>query len=163
MKNRVVQNVAVVALLSSSLLFANQGKVELVASSAQEKIVVNADGVEELTIVPIDKIVPGDVVIYSNSVLNNSSKSASNLVVTNPIPEHMEFVSGSLSCDEAVGCSKLFSIDGGLTFKNRDELLVTDGGVQRVARASEITTVQWILKRLSVGSRTEVTFKAKLK
>ena len=167
MRKSVIQNIAVVALLSSASLFANQaitGKVELTSNSAQEKMVINAEGIEELQILPIDKIVPGDVVVYSNNIVNNSDKSATDLVIVNPIPKHMEYIQSSLSCDTSTGCNKLFSIDGGASFKERNQLFVTDnkGGV-RIAYANEITTVKWILNQLAVHSKTELKFKAKLK
>jgi len=143
---------------------AKSSAVRLTSSSFQEKVVVNSQGEEQLMLAPVSKIIPGDIVIYKNDIVNKGRKTASNLVIKNAIPKHMEYVEDSSLCLDEQGCRMLFSIDGGATFKNRDQLFSTnEQGEQEVADAKAITTIKWIIHRLKAGGHNQVQFKARLK
>ncbi|MCH9739404.1 MAG: DUF11 domain-containing protein [Epsilonproteobacteria bacterium] len=162
-----MQKIVLGLLLSSVVatsIYAKSSGVVLSSSSFQEKVVMSDSGMESLRLVPVAKIVPGDVVTYKNDIVNKGQKSATDLVIKNPVPEHMEYIEDSSLCKKEQGCTIKFSVDGGLSFKNREELLVkSETGELRVAEAKEITTIRWVLNRLSVGSSNQVEFKARLK
>lgn len=160
---KVVSMLLMSSLVVSSLL-ANNSEVVLSSSSFQEKMVKAENGAASLRLVPVAQIVPGDIVVYQNSITNQGQKSATYLVVTNPIPEHMEYIEDSTLCLKEKGCRIQYSIDGGETFKNRNQLVVkSSDGTKRLAEAKEITTIRWVIDQLPSGSREKVAFKARLK
>ncbi len=109
------------------------------------------------------KVVPGTVVRYINTLKNKGKETAENLVVVNAVPEHMEYMNGT-----AVSSSKsnvTYSVDGGKTFAKPKKLYVKDKKTKkrRRAKASEYTTIKWVVAKLNSGKKTTVEYKAKLK
>ncbi len=150
------------AALVASNLFAQQNGLLLTTNSYKEVYEINKDGQKVTKYLPIGKIVPGDTVLYKNSIINNTNKTANNMVLQNPIPKHTEYVANSATCE--VECEILYSVDGGKNYDKSSKLTVKDGDIKRVAKASEYTNVKWILKEpLKANSSTYVTFKTKIK
>ncbi len=151
-------------LLLLSTLAVMGNNVLLSSEAFQERVILNDKGEEQLVFAPVAKIVPGNIVIYRNNISNNGNQQASDLIITNDIPKHMEYQDESANCVNFQGCRILFSIDGGATFKDRDQLYINANTNQRIlAEAKEITTIKWILTRLEAGGVTQVQFKARLK
>jgi uncharacterized repeat protein (TIGR01451 family) len=123
---------------------------------------INEKGEKVLVRQPAKLVVPGTIVIYTNSYTNISTKSAENLVITNPVPEKMEFLSGSVLPDTAV---ITYSIDGGKTYATPDQLIITEAdGRKRTAEAREYTHIRWqIQDPLPTGGTGQVEFRARLK
>ena len=109
------------------------------------------------------KVVPGNVVRYVNTVSNNGSKRAEKLVVTNHIPEHMEYVRATAKCQSR--CTIDYSVDGGKHFAKPDKLYIKDPKTKkrRLAKAGEYTTIRWTIDKLDPKKSTTVEFKARLK
>src|SRR5580704_5566019 len=55
-------------------------------------------GREVVKLVPADRVVPGDRVIYTLEVRNTGATAVDTPIVTHPVPEHMRYVA-----DSAVG------------------------------------------------------------
>jgi len=72
------------------------------------------------------------------------------------------YIEGSADIESA---NVLYSVDNGATFKTRDSLQVNlPSGDTRLAAASEITHIRWILiESLKPGDQGEIKFKGRLK
>ena len=138
-----------------------QGRIELDAIAEMEKEVINAKGEKEHIRVPVARAVPGDEVIYTIYYNNAGQEPADNVVIVNPIPEHMIYTPGSAAGADTV---IVFSIDKGETYAFPEKLRVTgtDGNI-RPARASDYTHVKWTRqKSLMPGEKGQVSFRARL-
>ena len=63
---------------------------------------------------PAEKIVPGDEVIYTVSATNICDEPADNVVIDNPVPEHMDYLANSAI---GPGTEVTFSIDSGFQLR----------------------------------------------
>jgi uncharacterized repeat protein (TIGR01451 family) len=100
-------------------------------------------------------------VIYTISASNTGTKPATDVVVTDPIPEHMDYVDGSASSE---GARVTFSVDGGKTFAAKEKLQVRgqDGGT-RAASATDFTHIRWQFEKpLAPGESRVVQFRARV-
>ncbi|WP_051326918.1 DUF11 domain-containing protein [Desulfatibacillum aliphaticivorans] len=125
-------------------------------------IVVDEKGQEQVKMVPAKKVVPGDVVYYTITFNYSGDQPASNVAITNPVPEHMEYVDGSAA---GAGADIRFSIDQGQTYDYPGNLKIKNPeGTERTATAKEYTTIQWTLtKDLMPGAIGTVQYQARLK
>jgi len=101
-------------------------------------------------------------VIFTNTFENISDKTASDIVINNPIPSGTEYKSGSTFGKET---DIEFSADGGKKFAHAEALKRRDAqGQERTALASEYTNIRWTYKgQLSAGKSGEVGFRAVIK
>jgi uncharacterized repeat protein (TIGR01451 family) len=112
--------------------------------------------------VKASKVIPGSVVLYVNSLKNKGKEAAQKLTVVNNIPEHMHYMQGSAKCKNK--CDITYSVDGGKTFNKPKKLFIKDKKTrkQRRAKASEYTTIKWVVAKLKSGKKTTVKYKARL-
>ena len=99
-----------------------------------------------------ERVVPGDVLIYTVEVRNAGQYSVESAVVIQPIPRHTMYVA-----DSAVGpgVDVDYSVDGGRTFASAQSLH---------ASAAEYTHIRWRLhNRLKPQSTAFVRFRAQVK
>lgn len=151
MLNKLLFSIAASGLLAGSALA--QG-VTLTAAVMQEKVVEEA-GVKHVALVPAGTIVPGQEVVYDLAFANKGTKPAEQVVLTNPVPATLEYVSGE---------NALVSVDGGKTFAALGALKVTAAdGTQRAAEPKDVTHLRWNLAAIAPGSGGHVRFKARLK
>ena len=149
-------------LISSALLLTVvQANVSINSASFQEQISITSSGEKVKTWVKASKVVPGTVIRYVNSLDNSGDIRADKLVVNNPVPENMEYVASSASCQ--TGCSLSYSVDGGKSYKKAEKLYVGVGKKRHLAKASEYTNIRWVLDRLEATSQSSVEYKARLK
>jgi len=108
------------------------------------------------------KVVPGSTILYINTLKNKGAETAQNLAIVNAIPAHMEYKKGSAKCKSK--CNITYSVDGGKTFNKPKKLFVKDKRTKKVrrAKASEYTTIKWVIAKLKGGKKTTVEYKAKL-
>jgi uncharacterized repeat protein (TIGR01451 family) len=98
------------------------------------------------------RVVPGDVLIYTVEVRNTGQYSVESAVVIQPIPKHTMYVA-----DSAVGpgVDVDYSVDGGRTFAGAQTLHVAP---------AEYTHIRWRLhNRLKPHSTAFVRFRAQVK
>lgn len=134
--------------------------VEIRAVAEVEVKVKNDAGVEETKRVPATKVPPGVAVIYTLHAANKGAKPADDVVVTDPIPEHMDYVEGSATSE---GTKLTFSADGGKSWAAMDKLTVKKDGLVRAANANEITHIRWqFTKPLAPGESRAVEFRARV-
>ena len=121
-----------------------------------------AAGREIVKLIPADRVVPGDRVIYTLEVRNTGATALDAPIVTPPVPEHMRYVA-----DSAVGprAEVSFSVDAGRSFEAADNLKVQGPeGRWRRAVAADYTDIRWQLKNsLKANSVAFVRFRALVK
>jgi len=115
-------------------------------------------GRETSKLVPADKVVPGDLIIYTLEVHNTGTTTLAAPTVIYPIPAHMWYLA-----DSAVGpaAEVTYSIDGGESFDAPENLrLPGSEGQWRVAAAADYTHIRWQLKNnLKANSVAFVRFR----
>ena len=77
----------------------------------QEHLDENGDRTTDL--VAVDTAVPGDEVVYTVTFTNVGVEAAENILITNPIPAQMRYVSGTAF---GPGSDVEYSADGGTTW-----------------------------------------------
>jgi uncharacterized repeat protein (TIGR01451 family) len=119
-----------------------------------------AHGREVVKLIPADRVVPGDQVIYTLEVRNTGAALEAPVVV-HPVPEHMRYVA-----DSAVGpgAEVSYSVDGGRSFDRAENLKVPGkDGQPRPAVAADYTHIRWRLKNsLKANSVAFVRFRARV-
>ena len=149
-------------LLASFAITAQEaGTIQIQTTADVEIIETDANGETVTRLEPASKVIPGDIVIYTVTFSNTGSEPAENVVITNPVPRHMEYVDGTAF---GPGADISFSIDGGRSWGTPDELVVTAlDGSQRPAQASDYTDIRWILRNeLQPGAQGFARFRTRL-
>jgi uncharacterized repeat protein (TIGR01451 family) len=135
--------------------------VALTTTAEKEIEVKNEDGELERKRITAERVIPGEEVIYTISARNEGADPAENVVITDPIPEHMTYVAGSAA---GMSTDVRFSIAGGESWDTADALRVIDAqGVAHRASAEDYTHIQWTFTRsLEPGEDGTVHFRATL-
>jgi uncharacterized repeat protein (TIGR01451 family) len=133
------------------------GCIVVKTTAEVEQEVVNAKGEKSTKLVPLGKVVPGGEVIWTITANNICKVASENVVVGDPIPEHMTYVASSAI---GPGADVQFSVDG-KTFAAADALTVVESGATRKARADEYRHVRWTFKNsLAPGAQAFGRFRA---
>ena len=155
-----------VALVLGVMASAVWADISLVTVAEVEKVTVDEKGVESVSYVPADLVVPGDVVRYTVTATNSGNQAADNIVVTNPVPAAMEYLSGSAQSNAlGSGTTIEYSVDAGKSWGALETLVVTtEDGAKRPAAAQDVNAVRWKLNfSLEAGKAAKVWYKARLK
>lgn len=137
-----------------------QGHLNVRTVVQKEQATVNESGETEMQLVAAGTVVPGERVIYTITFENIGDEPAENVVITNPISGELTYVDGSAF---GPGADIRFSVDGGQTFANRDELTVTEDGVTRSADTEDFTHIRWVMQQeLAAGAQGLARFSAVL-
>jgi uncharacterized repeat protein (TIGR01451 family) len=158
----IVLAALLIAFVPNSAVWAQpKGNIELKAVAEVEMEVINAKGEKELTRVPVTRVVPGDEVVYTLLYTNIGQEPADNVVITDPVPEHMIYTEGSASGADTV---ITFSVDNGATYDLPAKLKIVDAdGKTRPAKGADYTHIRWTLtKSLTPGGKGHVSFRALL-
>lgn len=158
----------VLTALSLTVFFAIQaiasGGIELRSVAEVEISAFNSKGEKEIRRVEAAKanVVPGDAVIFTTVYTYLGEKPATNIVINNPVPEHMLYVDGSA---EGKNTRIEFSVDQGKTFAAANRLKVRDAkGKERLATAADYTHIRWTMDHaLERGANGSVSFRARVK
>jgi len=117
----------------------SQGCVVVKQTAEVEKTETDAQGKKTTTLVALATAVPGTEVIYTTTATNNCKQAADKISISNFVPEHMHYVSGSVF---SPGAQVQYSVDG-KTFGSPEQLTVTENGAARKARAEEYKFFRW--------------------
>lgn len=158
---KILTTIAVIAAFAASgPALAQQGKIELKSVVEKEVRVVNDAGEEVVQLVTADKVVPGDVVIYTVTYTNVADEAVDNVVITNPINDSLSYVADSAF---APGADVSFSADGGKSFSALTDLTVDRNGAPVAAGIDDLTHIRWILREpLDPGAQGFARFRARL-
>jgi len=160
MKNTITKSLLTLLLLGLPVFaFA---AIELKAVAEIEVTKKDKNGKTTTKRVAAKKVVPGTVVIYTLSAKNTGKEVAENIMIKDPIPEHMRYVDGSASGSNTV---ITFSTDGGKTYAKPEKLTVKNKlGKSQPATSDDYTHIRWALQfKLKPGQVAPVWFKAQLK
>lgn len=150
------------AFLTMSAWAATPGSIELQAVAQQQKVTVNQDGTKHTEMVPAQRVIPGEEILYTINYRNVGEKPTDNVVVDDPVPEHMVYVGGSAVGENAV---ITYSIDGGKTWgANLEQLTVKNAdGTTRAAADKDCTNLRWTVNQaVPAGGKGSVSFRAVL-
>lgn len=133
--------VAILALSAMHVVSAqDKGCVELKTTAETEQEYVNDQGEKARRLEPASKVAPGDEVIWTITAKNVCEKPADDIVIANPVPEHMSYVANSAM---GVGATIAYSLDN-TNFKDAAALTVREAdGSTRAARADEYRAIRW--------------------
>jgi len=148
---------ALLALLMPAAALAADG-VSLVSKVFVERLETTPEGRSVTTRAEPDVVIPGDRLVFVLSYRNGGAEPATDLVLTNPVPDSVVF-SGT---DDP---SAVVSVDGGKTWGALVSLTVagTDG-VSRPAEAADVTHIRWSLDRpVPSGAAGELSFRGLVK
>lgn len=149
-------------LLIGGNAMAQQGAIKLEHKAEQWESVVDENGAEQTRLVEAANVLPGEEVLFTVTYSNTGDSLAEDVVITNPVPDHMVYVDRSATGDST---TIAFSVDGGKTFGAAGELSVRDAdGQQRAAVGSDYTHVRWVVDNdIAPGATGTVQFKAVVK
>jgi uncharacterized repeat protein (TIGR01451 family) len=157
---KTLLGVTLLTALSATAYAQEQGHLNVRTVVQKEQVTVNEAGEAETKLVAADRVVPGEKVVYTITFRNISDEPAENVVITNPISAELMYVDGSAF---GPGSDIQFSVDGGQTFANSNELTVTEDGVTRSAVAEDFTHVRWVMQQeLAAGAQGIARFSAVL-
>lgn len=138
--------------------------IELKSTAEVDITVKNDKGEKEIIRVEAASanVTPGDTVIFTTHYTYQGEKPATDVVINNPLPEHMLYLDGTA---EGKGTRIEFSVDKGVTFAAANILKVKDAeGKDRPASAADYTHIRWTIEgALQNGAKGSVSFKAKVK
>lgn len=133
----------------------------LSASQTVEKEItkIMPNGTTQIIRQSVEKIVPGERIVYTLNFTNDDNKDASNIVLTMPIPSEVAYIEGT--ADKA-GVNVTYSADGGDTFSNRQSVMIIEAsGNIRAAGANDLTHVRWSLAEpVAAGVSDSLSFSA---
>jgi uncharacterized repeat protein (TIGR01451 family) len=151
---------AAFALMTGLVHAAEQGCIELKNTVEVEQEYVNEQGQKAQRLVPAAKVVPGDEVVYTITAKNVCDQPVDDIVIANPIPEHMTYVANSAI---GPGTDIEYSLDA-QTYAPAEQLTVTEAdGNTRPARADEYRAIRWTFKNsFAPGATAFVRYRALL-
>lgn len=115
-----------------------------VKAVAETELQVVQNGRESSRLVPAERVVPGDQVLYTLEIRNTGRVTVKSPVVVYAVPDHMAYVADSAT---GPGAEVSFSIDGGFNFDVAENLRrVLPDGLARPANAIDYTHIRWKLR-----------------
>ena len=128
-------------------------------SEVFQEVTVVEDGEKKTKLVPAEKVLPGDEVVYLMSFSNQGDVEATGLVINNPIPGHTWYRQGSAF---GAGTEVSVSVDNGQQYGQLIELTVTAAnGEERPATFKDVTHVRWAVNYpLQPGKTGTVSYRA---
>ena len=132
--------------------------LELNSDVFVERQVVRSDGSTTVVLEKPKMVTPGDSLVFIVRYKNVGGTSASNFVVTNPLPAAVAFTSTSDGLESV-------SIDGGKSWGMLNTLRVAMAdGIIRPARTSDVTHIKWNLNQtLTAGAEGKLIFRGTVK
>lgn len=138
--NRQTSALLTLLLASAVAQAQDKGCIELSTVAETEQHYIDEQGRQATRLVPADKVVPGNEVVWTITAKNVCDTPAEDIVIANPVPEHMSYVASSAV---GVGTQITFSLDG-QHFESASKLEVKDAdGASRLARTDEYRAIRW--------------------
>lgn len=155
---RPVMGAVIGAILLLPLQAFAAEKVVFKAEVFQE-IFVEENGEKKSKLVPAEKVLPGEEVVYILSFANEGDADARGLVINNPIPANTWYRQGSAF---GAGTKVSVSVNGGKKHGQLVELTVPlSNGDERPATFKDVTHVRWTVNyALQPGKTGTVSYRA---
>lgn len=166
MKKRIgtiLVTAATAAMFALPLAAWGQPKIAITIK-AEKEVSVLVKGKQIKKRIAAKGIQPGEEITYTLSYNNSGTESATDVLITDPIPAGTAYIPGTAS---EVG-DLTFSIDKGKTYKKPTLLTYeqkgSDGKIQKkVASPEDYTDIRWTLSSVPAGGKGSVNFKVKVK
>lgn len=138
------------------------GNLTLVMTAKEEVVRVDEQGRRTVEYIDAESIVPEDVLLYTINYHNAGKETATNIVITNPVPSNMAYLAESATGDNT---NIRFSVDGGNNFDSPGNLfMLREDGTKRPALAGDYTHIQWqLVSELATNSRGSVSYRAQVR
>lgn len=136
----------------------DKGCIELTTTAAVEQEFTDENGQPAKRVVPPGKVVPGDEIVWTITARNICAQPVENVVIGNPVPEHMRYVAASATGN---GSAITYSLDGS-DFRVAAALRVREAdGSLRPARPDEYRHIRWTYGgALAPGVVARVSYRA---
>lgn len=120
-----------------------------------ERVSKGPDGKAKVVLQTPSSVVPGDKLVFVLTYKNGGAKSATDFVITNPLPKEVR-LRGEVPSGAVV------SVDGGKTWGSLAALQVKQAdGTSRAAAVADVTDVRWAFgKPIPAGASGKVRFDA---
>jgi uncharacterized repeat protein (TIGR01451 family) len=137
------------------------GCIELKSVAQTEQEVLDEKGQKVRRLTPPASIVPGTQVVWTITASNVCEKAAGNVLIDNPVPEHMSYVADSAL---GAGATISYSLDG-KRYAAPEALEVREAADKvRAARADEYTHIRWSFQNaIAPGQVAIARFRAVVK
>lgn len=123
-----------------------------------EQKYVDADGRAATRVVAPSKVIPGTVMVYTITAHNACTAASDRLVITNPVPGHMQYVGDSATRELG---EPLYSVDSKSYARLEALAAQAPDGASRPARNEDIRSIRWTLSQgLPAGQSLSVQFRA---
>jgi uncharacterized repeat protein (TIGR01451 family) len=158
-----MKKILISLMLTSLSMFAIAQDKVTIDSKAFVEIKKTVDGKEKKTLEPAVSVLPGQTVVFKNTVDNKNKTTVQDIAVTNAIPKDISFY--SVFSDDEKNTEYQYSIDG-KEFKTANQLYTKDPktGESRLARPEEYTAIRWIYKsNFPASSKLDFGYKGILK
>ena len=165
MKEKIGKWLALTAIVAVCLPAIAWAKPAVAISIVAEKEVVVMEKEQKVVKrVAAEGVVPGDVIYYTINFVNKGEDAATNVVISDPIPQGTAYIPGSASENYPL----TFSIDGGKTFKKPSmltyELKTQEGKKEKITASPEsYTHIRWDIPKINGGEAGNVLFTVKVK
>ena len=137
------KSVALALLVALLVHTANAGDALVVRAIAEVERSVSEGDRQVRKLLPADRVVSGDHVIFTLEVRNSGSATLDAPVISYPIPQHMIYVAQSAV---GPGVDVTYSVDGGREFDKAEQLVIVGAdGRARPALAADYTHIRWQL------------------
>ncbi len=143
-----------IALAAPSQAFA--APIELSSAIFVEKTETAADGTVSVTLIPAERVVPGDRLRFVISYANPSDEDADDFVITNPIPSSIAYLGAEGPVE--------VSVDGETWGQLSDFSVANEDGSARPAQPADVTHIRWAFQD-AIPARTsgEVLYRGELR
>lgn len=154
----IIGSAAVVASLFGAVAVYAATPLQLSSDVFVERQIERGDGTKTVVLEKPSMVTPGDNLVFVVKYKNVGNSTASNFVVTNPLPSAVMF-NGTSDGLEVV------SIDGGKSWGVLNNLRVAKAdGTARPAQRSDVTHIKWNLNQpLTAGAEGKLIFRGVVK
>lgn len=159
---KLIFSMMILTSLFSTNVFAEDGKIVLTNKVFKQEIKKDKNGKTSYNYIEPGTALPGDVMMYVISFENIGAEPAKGVVINDPVPNNSKYRINSAT---GKNTKITFSIDGGESFGNPDNLIVKDkNGKEWKAKPESYTHIRWVYnKPLAPGEKSEVSFKTQIK
>lgn len=146
------------AALTGASLAAATTPLQLSSDVFVERTIERNDGTKTIILEKPKMVTPGDNLVFVVKYKNVSATTATNFVVTNPLPPVVAF-------DGTSDGQEIVSVDGGRNWGFLGNLRVAkDDGATRAAQRSDVTHIKWNLNQpLTAGAEGKLIFRGVVK
>jgi uncharacterized repeat protein (TIGR01451 family) len=146
-------------LLSLSTLIASpvMAQQRPVALESRVQLMRPADDGGQPQLLEPEKVVPGDMLLFTTSFHNEGAATVTDFVVVNPVADSLQLT------EEAAGQTDV-SVDDGATWGTLGQLRILDiNGQERPASIRDITHLRWKFAQIQPGETGKVQFVASVR